>query len=400
MGKVSILFGAGADQPYGIGAGETFIEPLLTDRYKDGCKKLLGFKKPYALLHPLSKNIYLQTIAEHQKEAESCFAKADVTLYVDYYLKRKELIKCKQERVEQKCKEWYDLLTKSEKSDQDKDFFLKNAIFFDTLDEKFNSLRLDNINEKGKRVMTAYATIFIYMLSELYELDTDFEYEYGNIFEKLLKSYDKIKNVKPEESYYKILGKFPPDVYRIFTTNYTSIVENELPSTASVTYLHGRMDWFEDMRNLTVYDIKNEEERKEALKNKDNLIPFLMIPSGVKPMICTKQINQMAQFINGLDLSKWLIVVGYRFNSEDNHLNAIIGEWIASDNDRKLIYLNYENSVDFETLKWVSGRFSIKKQIFPDLDIDVSEQIIDISVDRGNSSSAFEKLCSMLMRRG
>lgn len=33
-----------------------------------------------------------------------------------------------------------------------------------------------------------------------------------------------------------------------------------------------------------------------------------------------------------------LVVVGYRFNSEDNHINSVIADWLENSNG-KLLYL-------------------------------------------------------------
>ena len=77
-----------------------------------------------------------------------------------------------------------------EESQKIKVFFLKNAVFFDTLDEKFNSLRNIKYNTKAKKVINAYATVFILMMKTLYNLDDSFSWKYEDLFEKLAKDSD------------------------------------------------------------------------------------------------------------------------------------------------------------------------------------------------------------------
>lgn len=90
------------------------------------------------------------------------------------------------------------------------------------------------------------------------------------------------------------------------------------------------MTWFEDIKQLMIYDCADDEERKNIISNSKNIIPFILIPSGVKPIICSKQIKAFKNFIDVLNSSDFLVVVGYKFNSEDNHINSIINEWLKN----------------------------------------------------------------------
>ena len=117
----------------------------------------------------------------------------------------------------------------------------------------------------------------------------------------------------------------------------------KLTGRKDIVYLHGRLNWFEDLYHLTVYDCLDEKELEKAKQNKKHLIPFILIPSGVKPLICKKEISEFHRFIEMLDKSERLCVIGYRFNTEDNHINSIIADWLAEDEKHRITYFIYEN---------------------------------------------------------
>ena len=165
-----------------------------------------------------------------------------------------------------------------------------------------------------------------------------------------------------------------------------------------VCFLHGKLTWFEDYRHLQFYDVNSDSDIPISY-----VIPFFMIPSGVKPIICKKQLDEYSRFTQRLNSSNYLCVVGYRFNSEDNHINAIIGEWLRKKNNR-LIYLNYcsDNScLDLGRYGWAS-LFSKKEygeeKVTPQTKFDLKskEKIIDIHVNEKKSNAVFESLLKQL----
>ena len=105
-------------------------------------------------------------------------------------------------------------------------------------------------------------------------------------------------------------------------------------------------------------------------------MPFILIPSGIKPIICTKQVESFHKFIDNLQQSDVLCVVGYKFNSEDNHINAIITEWLHN-RGKKLVYFNYNRDVDFEKLEWAD-------------DIWNGKAITDLEKSNGDSKKVVE----------
>lgn len=365
--EITVLFGSGADTDYckSLPAGASFSKALLHNEYSDNLKKLLGNSfKQYHLIHHNSKKFFLQTIIENSKHAVPIFGETVFDICKNY--ENKDLSD-NQQLVKKFCKCWYYLLKGNDKKATNYkddnphikdfinnkeaivDFFETYGVFFDTLDEKFNSLRFGTSLPSAKKVLNAYWTVYMLMLEKLYKLDENFEWSYSNLFSLLNKDYTLDVNKSHEDSYYDSIKKYDSKI-NIVTTNYTKLAEEKCCS--NVTYLHGNMSWFEDVEKLTVYDCNNSTEMEEAIKRSDSLIPFILIPSGVKPMICKKQLVEFGKFISYLDNSSCLVVIGYKFNNEDNHINSIIGDWLKKSPSNKLVYFNFENSVDFNTMKW------------------------------------------------
>lgn len=356
--KTTFLFGAGADSIYNICKGISFVEPLLLGQFEKERKALLDNSKGnYQLLYPKSKKIYLQTIASHRDEAANVFGEDFTTKCIQYYNKECNDSKIQGE-IEECINKWYYMIKeKAFGSDYCTEnayqFFLSKAVFFDSLDEKMNDLRNAKLNTNGKRIINAYATIFIMMMREMYDLEK-FTWNFNEVFSILREGNKKINyDIK---SYYQILKELmpinhEPEEHEVFfaTTNYTDIAEKVLGR--NITYLHGRLNWFEDYQHLMVYDCLDDAEYQEALKHTKTLVPFIMIPSGIKPIICKKQIEEFHKFIDNLDNSDVLCVLGYKFNSEDNHINSIIAEWLRISH-KKLLYFNYGQEFNFSKARW------------------------------------------------
>lgn len=398
------LFGSGADTDCckELKSGQSFSEALLSDKYDRELKSLLGDDVcNFKLLYPASTKVFIQTVVTFEEKALKALNGEDVTNCLDYNKDRKKVDFDKV--IRPMCSKWYKLLKDNhETNNSEKDFFLNNSVFFDSLDEKFNSLRYSELNDNARRVISAYYTIFILMMKSLYKLE-DFEWNFPNIFNKLMQEYDAVCS---DESYYTLLEKSGIDSY-VVTTNYTNLAKNLTKRPTS--YLHGKLIWFEDLVDLSVYDCRDEQEKKHLLSAKRKL-PFILIPSGVKPIICTKQIEQFSQFIKNLKSTTELCVIGYKFNSEDNHINSIIGEWLRKGNNR-MVYFNFvdhpnetsndhdspKNGVDFEKLACLK-KFPVKSIDYSPQKIEKSngEKIYSITIDRNNSHEAFSEYLNLI----
>lgn len=355
--KVTFLFGAGADMDAyeRMPEGKSFAKVLLHSSNYDNRKSLLGEScARYNLVNHNSINVFLQTIDENRVEAEEIFGNEMVEKYCKYYKGDVKDEKKKRIRndIHKKCKNWYYSITGggSEKKQKPRykqmpeeqcSFFLNHAVFFDSLDGRFNALRHTDLDSRGKRVINAYTMIFVEMMKSRYNLGDDFEWTWEEVFGIFKKKENEMVKEEKKKTYYNILPTIKGNKenkekdYYVATTNYTDIAETVIGEKP--IYLHGNLSWFEDYERLIVYDCSNDDEREIALKRKSKIFPYIMIPSGVKPLICKKQIEEYNKFIDALNKSNKLCVVGYKFNKEDNHINSIIGEWLRH-GDHKLYY--------------------------------------------------------------
>lgn len=393
----TFLFGAGADSQFGLVNGDGFNESLLTNRFINERKKLLGEEyAAHKLIFHNSRTIFLQTISEHKKDAKNFFDEDIILKCCNYFETGNDKDK---EDVIDYCNSWSDYFTKSTKretkhiaKDKEITFFLKYATFFTTLDEKFNELRHSDVTVRGKRVINAYYIVFLLMLEGVFNLD-DINWTLESIWELLRSQEYKID--LSIDSYYKTLAESNLK-FNVVTTNYTSIAEKIIKQ--EITYLHGNLCWFEDLNKLTVFDCKKNDELESLRSNQKSLLPFILIPSGIKPLICRKQIEQFSTFINKLDESSLLVVVGYKFNSEDNHINSIIADWLRKDN-HKLIYLNFKGELDWKNCSWIS-EFNSSNQICINSNIDniflPDSKIVDIITNESNSQKTFNTIVNIL----
>lgn len=429
MGKenvVSILFGSGADTDYNakLGSGASFSKALLQNSYKDKCKKVTGNSYEYSLIHRQSKKVYIQTILENEEKAKEAGIKGnDIELCKKY--SKAQLSDDEKTELDRQCKIWYNLLMNNnpgEEKDVQK-FFFERAVFFSSLDEKFNSLRYNDgkWSANAKRVINAYYTVFFYMIENAYKKGVTTNI---NNIKDLLNFLKCVK--KPSESsknkgkkYYDILKKILDSSeensckYFITTTNYTDYV-SEIFGTINTAYLHGKLKWFEDLKTLQVFDCDDDKEYDKLLEiaetqsksKQTRLIPFIMIPSGVKPLICQKQIDEFKKFSDNLDKSDYLVIVGYNLNSEDNHINSIISSWLRENEKHKVIYLNYigDKSVDLdaktesvERYGWLDG-IKIVSPYKDDISKieNVAEQFIVININSENCHDIFKNTLTQI----
>ena len=86
-----------------------------------------------------------------------------------------------------------------------------------------------------------------------------------------------------------------------------------------------------------------------------------------------------------------LVVVGYKFNSEDNHINSIINNWLLKDKN-KMVYFNYDKSVDFDKLQWIRSSSSVETVEYIDehTRINFTQKITNIIVNNENSKIAYK----------
>ena len=401
MKDIMFLFGSGADTDVNgdLVSGSQFAESIIQNKYADKINNITqeDFRN-FKLISHNSKKIFIQTIVHNENLAREKLSPEDVDLVMGYN-NNAENSDTTKKKITEMCRKWYDLITNTEipqeQSEEDsKNFFLENAALFGSLDEKFNSLRYPNKKDaNAKRVINAYWTVFMVMFKSLFgEIS---ELDFDAVLKKLSDEKTVAKNMLSGKSncYYNTVSKVKGN-YHIATTNYTALVSTAFENRAN--YLNGKLSWFEDLNNLTVYDCTQESERDLIVEHPENIIPFIFIPSGVKPIVCPKQVKEYTDFKSNLESSSVLCVIGYRFNSEDNHINSFIADWLRKDKNT-LIYFNYKENTEYkedfnlEDLYWIKtliegGKYkTIDKIEGFNFDFIDEHKVIDIKINEKNA---------------
>lgn len=131
-----------------------------------------------------------------------------------------------------------------------------------------------------------------------------------------------------------------PKNYKAITLNYTSFIEKVL-GQENVIYFHGglneyvRMDRRElndidDFNNIDIKSFFNTEVRDNTKisdipsEDQKHIIPALVPPLKIKPILSSRYIEIWHQASEWIKAASKIIVIGYSFNSADDHFNDIL----------------------------------------------------------------------------
>lgn len=131
-----------------------------------------------------------------------------------------------------------------------------------------------------------------------------------------------------------------PKNYKAITLNYTSFIEKVL-GQENVIYFHGglneyvRMDRRElndidDFNNIDIKSFFNTEVRDNTkisdipAEDQKHIIPALVPPLKIKPILSSRYIEIWHQASEWIKAASKIIVIGYSFNSADDHFNDIL----------------------------------------------------------------------------
>ena len=346
--KITFLLGAGCEcnEQLGIASGADFKKDIILSK---GCSKLfylLNNTNEYEItdkscLFYNNHNVFYATIIESESEifeelkAESGFY--DYQLYI--------------QNAERKSKEEYDLLKQNSESfkkfyksniyeviknnseNKWSNEFLKNVSLCSFLDGLFGKLRYpdkykETVGKLLKIYYSAYQSIiksFSIDFSKISELPIK---ERRELFCKMIKDFqiETIKNKKINKSekqcYYQIIREIKAEVREtsIITTNYTDFAKDftDLPDE-KISYIHGNLNLFEDIKTKKVGEITSFDENEV-------IMPFLFLPSGVKPVVCDRQIQEYAKACRDIREADILFVLGYGLRSDDEHITNFLRE--------------------------------------------------------------------------
>lgn len=365
--KIGIIFGAGAERTFGLSGG------------KDFSKKVLGLneEKMNDAVEKYHKNKELDnwypSYCKHTWEKDKLLKAA---------LRKKYLEESKNYKTKQEFKdiinEQYDQIIQRSEKEQDK-LIDRYTSYIGILDEKFHTLI--SPRELGPanfwKVIDAYTRAYLALTENMISDDiSQHSNKYFWILNNPKKANEYInkfcKEMSTIDSYYKIIKECDKkDDFRIITTNYTPLIDI-ITDINNIAHLHGKLNWFESPREWKVYDVLNDE-----LPNKELLFPYIFVQSGVKPIVEEKILMEYSKAIEYLHEVEKLIIVGYRLNFDDNHINGLIRNYILDGNS--VIYLDFDNESRIDIL----NRLCIT-QNFEKIDFKI------LSINNDNSLSVFK----------
>lgn len=271
---------------------------------------------------------------------------------------------------------------------------IKHFSYYGSIEKDFSSI-INPINcglYRFWRLMNYFWSAYFSIVLPVLQLDDKFYDEikddkYNKILNKLQFVTEKIfsndffethKNkTETNENYYYILKNHFSNSFAI-TSNYTPFVENYWGKD-NCSYLAGSLRLFEIPEQLSVVDAKD-------IQKNDFVFPFLATQAPVKPIIDIKQIEEYHKAIEELNKSDYLVVIGYGINENDNHINAILRNFIVKDNDKKIIYFEYSKA-DIDRVK-IHSNVCQRLKLYKDIHKDK----IIVLHNNGNASDLCEKL--------
>lgn len=331
MRNICVIIGAGADAPFGIATGGDFAANVLGTSPITGSKMNESIKQHYLRIIPRDDDWY-PSYNTYKVWEENDIVKAS--------LRKRNLEKARKISDEDFKKEFEDLIVDSAERDIVKRQY---PSYMGILDGKFSTLIAPSILGRGKfwQVVSCYCRAYLTIVQQVLGRD-DYD-EFLNPTETLLR---EIRNTSKKqstiESYYSIIYKKRATVdVSVVTTNYTLFCEEiaELMND-KIAYVHGRIGLYESPRDLCVYDVEKDRFEREIV------FPYLFIQSGIKPIVERRQIEEYGKMIRFIDDAEKIIIVGYRLNHDDNHINSIIRSAVKL--GKEVVYLSFnDGNMDF-----------------------------------------------------
>lgn len=330
--KRAFLFGAGAELDFGLSGGADFAKKILLAKETEMVEINKAIKAYYKGKRATLDAWYPTYAAEGWNE----------TQLVRAALRKRSLdagVKLKPDILVAEVKRIMDPMNSAEKEN----LLSKNTSYMGLADERYHTL-IEPLTLGPKNfwsVINCYTRAYLLIVGQMLGLVNGVAKsdDYLNLLMNPSETYEKIvsiaKSKHDTESYYKAVREFAPGSL-VITTNYTPFAE--MVTEQDTINIHGDFSLFESARELRVYDVK---EKGMILPETEVLFPYIAIQGGVKPVIERKQMSLYGNMVSALANSvDELVIVGYRINPDDNHLNSIIRSFLVEDK-KKVIYFDY-----------------------------------------------------------
>lgn len=390
MKKVGYLFGAGAEVDYNLCGGEEFAKIIIKIRdkndhilnkedeisnavdayYKTKYEQLASFKEWYPSY--VKSGFRIDYAIKHSIHKERMMKNIDPTMGSTAYMTR-ELDKYTSD--EEKMKQ-----------------ILNYPSYIGILDENFHTLISPKILGPHKfwRVLSAYTRAYLLLVSSVLKKKTQVELmtllnNPVNAIMAFNEEIDSIEKKSTQLNYYRVLRDCTNENklkgLKIITTNYTPIIENVCHLRRDeIAYIHGKFGWFENPRTLQVYDIKDPEFNEEF--ENDILFPYIFLQSGIKPIVESRLVEEFHKMNTYLNEIEELIIVGFQFNDDDNHINSMLHRFIKMKEKNMITFFSYDHS--FNHVKEILKKLR--------LDDDYETRINLIQINRDNNISEFARI--------
>lgn len=176
--------------------------------------------------------------------------------------------------------------------------------------------------------------------------------------------YQENLQFSQRDTYYSLIQKYigqnseSYEIVGVATTNYYRYCEQ---LRCEPIYLNGAMNLFEFPKDLEIRDLSQEDYNRDKL-----FFPFIFGQSFVKPIVCSRQIEEYYKFGECLQGTEVLVILGYNLNDDDNHINAYLhdfakkGEIIVVTNDseeqicQKLRVCEKEDNISIHCVRYES----------------------------------------------
>ena len=143
---------------------------------------------------------------------------------------------------------------------------------------------------------------------------------------------------KYQSSYYGELKKAFPNSNAV-TTNYTPFLE--FAEFAETIFLAGKLSQFEIPEELRVIEIGGNED----IANKF-IFPYMSTQAPLKPIVDCVQLKEYSKFINILGNTDVLVIIGYNINDNDNHINALLRDFLIRKPTNRIVFSQFVKVVD------------------------------------------------------
>lgn len=339
MGKkkqidIAFLFGAGAEVGYGLSGGVDFAKTVIGDN-----TKLMDTAIEQHYKRDLNK--WYPKYQHYNFQLEKLFESA---------LKKKLMTENNQIEYKSSFDNLIKEMVDTEKN-QKHEIINAYTSYMGILDEKFHTIISPKYLGPNKfwGVVECYTRAYLLLTGEMFKKTVrrePTEKDYLDMLENPLKYYKKWGCIASgDEGYYEIIQKniYNKENIAIVTTNYTPLCEN-ITEVENIAHVNGRLNLFESPYKLCVYDVLEDK----MPKSDDIVFPYIFIQSGVKPIVEERQITEYSKMIKYFKNAQTIVVVGYRINADDNHINSFLRSAIC--NGKKVIYFNHNKELTDENI--------------------------------------------------